>query len=322
MITTICLNPSFDKTLKSSSIRLGELNRTELVKEEVSGKGINVARILKLLNEKVNCIGCLGKDTENYFMSEINDMNISFFYVLLSGKTRTNLKIMDETTKKVTEINELGPSITPNQLIDFKQLLLENTKQSNYIVISGSILSGCPADFYKQIINIMQNKKCILDVSGEAFKLGVEAKPFLVKPNLEELETFVGHKLTSINAVQKASLELIKCGAENVVVSLGEKGALLVNEKEAYFYPPLTVDVKSTAGAGDALVSGIVYALQNGINLKQAVKHGVAMATISVRTMGTVPDTINSIADILNKVEIIPLLTNNTKECFFENYLT
>ena len=123
MITTVCMNPSFDKTAVVEGLIAGGLNRLADVRSDVGGKGINVAIVLQRLGVPVSCVGCVGAANELEFLAMIHQEQLSFTYLSLPGKTRTNLKILDQETKTVTEFNEQGISMDATQQQAFIALL-------------------------------------------------------------------------------------------------------------------------------------------------------------------------------------------------------
>ena len=289
MITAVCMNPAFDKTAATERFIPGGLNRLADLRCDAGGKGVNVARTISRLGGTADCVGCLGAGDEAAFLALLAEEKILFHGVSVPGRIRTNLKVLDASTGCITELNEPGFVLTPKQQQDFLVLLREKTENSAYVIFSGSLPKGCSAAFYRECMRDLQGKKCVLDVDGEALTLGMKESPFLVKPNLPELEAIVQKKLGSVSEVREAACMLITRGAENVVVSLGKDGALFANGTQALFAPPLSVKVQSTVGAGDAMTGAMVMAIAQGERIIEAFRYGVAAGSAAVMTAGTQP---------------------------------
>ena len=191
MITTVCMNPSFDKTASVKALKPGELNRLCDVRVDVGGKGVNVAVVLKRLGVPVGCVGCLGERGRESFLKMIRQEDVPFDYLPMPGEVRTNLKLVDESTRTVTEFNEPGISMNQSQLEDFLNLLKEKSEKSDYVVLSGRLPEGCEETTYQRCLKVLEGKRCVLDCAGETLLHGIKEKPFLIKPNLPEIEAIM-----------------------------------------------------------------------------------------------------------------------------------
>ena len=205
----------------------------------------------------------------------------------MEGSVRVNTKVVSLDGSGVTELNESGPAMTAEALAEFFALAREKAAGSDAVVITGSLPPGCPAGTYRELIRTLQGTRCILDVGGAELVLGVEARPFLVKPNHHELAAALRTELRSMADIRRGAEARIAAGAENVVVSMGRDGAMYVGSEGAFYAPEIPVEVHSTVGAGDALVGGLLYGLTTGGTLREAFRCGVAAGTASVMTDGT-----------------------------------
>ena len=181
-------------------------------------------------------------------------------------------------------------------------LLRQQTEGSRYVVFSGKLPIGCPESTYQQCLHTLQGKDCVLDASGDALIYGVKEKPFLVKPNLPEMEAVMHKELRTLRSIRDAALLLISYGAQNVIVSMGKYGAMYTNGESTIFSPALAVEAKSTVGAGDAMIGGILMGLERGENLKSAFRYGVAAGAASVMTDGTQLINVSDFERLLPKV--------------------
>lgn len=287
MITTVCMNPSFDKTASVMALEPGELNRLRNVRVDVGGKGVNVAVVLKRLGVPVSCVGCLGERGRESFLQMIRQEDVPFDYLPMPGEVRTNLKLVDESTRTVTEFNEPGISMNPSQLEDFLRLLKEKDEDSDYVVLSGRLPEGCPETAYQRCMKALEGKRCVLDCAGETLLHGIKEKPFLIKPNLPEIEAIMKKELRTLRGLRDAALFLIGYGAQNVIISMGKYGAMFVSQKDTFFAPALMVEARSTVGAGDAMIGGVLAGLARGESLADSFRYGVAAGAASVMTDGT-----------------------------------
>ena len=287
MITTVCMNPAFDKTASVGRLVPGGLNRLENIRYDAGGKGINVAVVLKRLGVAAACVGCIGATDEAAFLALLGKENVQFHYLPLPGKIRTNLKVFDQEKQIITEFNEPGPAMSQAQQEAFFALLQQKSEGSQYVVLSGSLPAGCPESTYQQCIKSLSGRECVLDSAGDSLWLGLAERPFLVKPNLPELEALAGKTLSTLPAIRSAALALLQRGAQNVIVSLGKQGAMLVTGEKTFFSPALQVEAKSTVGAGDAMLAGVLTGLSQGKPLPEAFRYGMAAGAASVMTEGT-----------------------------------
>ena len=292
MITTICLNPALDRTVTVDFLHPGQVNRIRTSRTDVGGKGVNVAVVCRRLGLEAQVIGCAGVDGYAKLQAKAKAEVIGCDFHTVEGAIRVNTKVFPLDGSGVTELNEPGPTLTAEDLDVFFDLAIEKTVGSDYVVITGSLPPGCPAHTYRELIRVLK-VPCILDVGGEALRLGVEAKPFLIKPNHHELAATVGRELHTMEDIRAAAQSFVDRGVRHVVVSLGKDGALYVGEEGCFYAPEIPVEVKSTVGAGDALVGGLLYGLVTGGSMREGFRAGAAAGTASVMTEGTqliIPD--------------------------------
>ena len=233
-------------------------------------------------------------------------MHIENDFVVVDGETRTNLKIVDPIERTNTDINEMGPQITGKDIEQLEKRLFDALDEQSIIVFSGSVPPNIEADIYQKWIKEAKEKgaKTILDADGEMMRLGIAAGPYLIKPNIHELERLLGKTITSIEEVITSARFLMKeHGIKVVAVSMGEKGALFLNEQTTILAEGISVEVKSTVGAGDSMVAALAYALDIGYTFQKAVTLAVAAGTANVMTYGTEPSSLELIEELERKVE-------------------
>ena len=288
MITTICMNPCFDKTVEVSDLKVGQVNRIRNARVDQGGKGINVAVVATRLGLDVQCIGIMGKDGSEELTALIEKEHLQHSFHLIPGHVRTNTKIVDTSSQGVTELNEPGPMVDRESLTDFFNLAKEKTKDSDMVVVTGSLPPGCPEGTYRDLLKILEGKKCILDSEGKELELAAKgARPFLIKPNLKEMEATLGIELRTMRTIRDAALLFIRLGVEHAVVSMGEMGAMYVSAEKTLFAPALRVEIKSTVGAGDAMIGGMLLGYEKEKDMARAFRYGIAAGAASVMTAGT-----------------------------------
>lgn len=281
MIYTVTLNPALDYHLKTDNLKLGCTNRSTESKLLVGGKGINVSFVLKELGIESVALGFVagftGDELENTLMK--NGIKTDFSR-LSEGLTRINVKLSSDVE---TEINATGPVITAEDIAKLKQKL-EVLQSGDILILAGSVPLGVDSNVYAELMSsVPSSVKAIVDTSGQALLDVLKHRPFLIKPNRDELQEAVGHTLTNEKEVVEAAFELQRMGARNVLVSLGADGAVLVaDDGVVYKEKAKAVSVKSTVGAGDSMVAGFVSALDKGYGeaLKLAVAVGTATASV------------------------------------------
>ena len=219
MITTICLNPCFDKTVSVDRLQPGQVNRIKEARVDQGGKGINVAVVAKRLGLDVQCIGVMGEHGAAELTSIMDREGLRHQFLTVPGHVRTNMKVYSLDGQGVTELNEPGTPLTEADLQRFTKMAEEATADSDMIVLTGSLPPGCPEGTYRDLLKALKGKKCILDTEGKELELATKgAHPFLIKPNLREMEATLGIELRTMRAIRDAALLFIRLGVQHSVV--------------------------------------------------------------------------------------------------------
>ena len=301
MIYTITLNPALDYSLETSKFDLGKLNLSEKAYFLGGGKGINVSKVLKNFNVESTAIGFLGGFTGNFIKEELKEKNIKEDFVEVLGNTRVNIKI--KTGEVETELAGLSPEINENHVLALKEKL-GNIQDGDILVISGSVPKSLKTTIYKELVEgLDKNIKVILDTRGEAFVETLKVKPFLVKPNHHELEEFCGKELHSIEEIVEGARTIQKLGVQNVIVSMGKDGSILLTEDSVYKGNVPKGTLKNSVGAGDSMVAGLVSKLAQGESLLEAYKFGIASGSATAFSHNLA--TKDEVLALLNQINII-----------------
>lgn len=304
-ITTVTLNPSFDRTIHVPGFRAGALNRAAGFRLDPGGKGINVSKVCKVLGHETVALGFLGGPAGDRLAGLLHDEQIPADFISISGETRTNLKIIDPDTGEETEINEPGPVVAKEEIEQLVDRIREWLPRTKVLVLSGSVPPGVPDDIYARIIQEAGGQvKIILDAPGEALRAGLAARPYLVKPNLDEARWLLGRPVDSVEDAAAGAREIRRMGAEVAVISLGPKGAVIASLDGCAWIMAPPVAVKSTVGAGDAMVAALAVSLVDGLNIREAAILASGAAVASVLEPGTRVPTPENIQRIASRVHI------------------
>ena len=294
MYLTLTLNPSIDyyielpagKKLITGTDDGPAVNRSVKESFEAGGKGINVALVLHRLADNTAQVTAAGFEagfTGKEIIRIIEQEGLISKFIEVPGNTRINLKAKDGNGLE-TEINGSGPAVGPGDI----SRLIDTLKKTDFdtLFISGSLPRTLNSDAYSVIMTALQGfnpkARIILDCEGETLIKCLPLKPFLIKPNARELASLTGMKINTsspLNDIREAAVKLIRQGAQNVLVSLGENGAyLLTGSGEYYHTPGIKGDVISTIGAGDTMIASFIYGIDNGMDMQKALGFSNACA--------------------------------------------
>lgn len=283
MITTITLNPAIDKTITVEQFKLNAVNRVVRVHEDVGGKGINVSKVLQHLEVKTLACGFIGEANYGLVQPHLKRLGLSTDFVFVDALTRINTKIIDPIAKSTTDINESGFTVSRVQIEQLKIMLRAYASQSRFMVFSGSVCQGIDLDTYVELIKAVQPTPWVLDADRQILKIGIQYQPYIVKPNIHELEDLLERKLNNHEEVIAAAQALIqeyKIGY--CLVSMGELGSILVTKDKAYIANALEVDLVSTVGAGDSMLAGFLFGLTKGCSDADALRYATSCGAIAV----------------------------------------
>ncbi len=305
-ITGVCLNPSIDRALTIEGFEYGGTNRVLSIVDYAGGKGFNVAIAARKLGLKSAATGFVFEENGGIVLRSLEAEGVDNQTLTIPGSVRVNLKVYDKKTQVVTELNSKGEHVGENVQERLLEKIVELAAISEYMVFGGSVAPGLNDVIYFKLIEAAARRgcRCILDAEGELLKKGVESKPFMIKPNLFELQMLTGQELSSTGEIKAAALKIIGSGVQIVMISLGGDGAMIVKEDEAWFAQGIKVAVKNTVGAGDTMVSGAVKGLLAGGSAQEVLRQAVAAATCSITQEGTgLTDTL-ALSEIYKNIKI------------------
>jgi 1-phosphofructokinase family hexose kinase len=291
MIVTVTLNAAIDRTLLVPNFQLGQRHRASVGFASAGGKGINVARALKRLGTPVVCTGLAGGRTGTLIVEDLTSEGILNDFVRIREESRTSTAVLDPTSNAYTEINEWGPEVGEDELDTLRDKLHYLTQTAEFIVFAGSLPRGVQADLYAELIRESNRRQLlsVLDTEGEALRIGIEAEPYLVTPNMREAESLVGREFTDEEDVASGLDEIAALGARNVIITLETGCYALLREERTEIRLRATapaVEAISAVGAGDTLLAGFMAARVAGRGFEDAVRTAVGAGAASVLEAG------------------------------------
>jgi tagatose 6-phosphate kinase len=288
MILCLNLNAAIDKTIVVSSFKINQIHRPESVVALAGGKGCNVARALKTLGETSVVSGWVGGFAGQFIEKELHQEGIQTAFIHTDFESRTCTSILDRTKQTMTEIYELGEPVPLEKIDALREYISTNIGKYQAITLSGSLPPGVPSDFYADLIKIARDENVLtfLDTSGDALHKGIEAGPFLIKPNETEARSLLGLAPEKPFDFAEAATKIsIKYGT-HVLLSLGAKGAVAARAKELFIVKNPYVDAKSAVGSGDCMLAGFVHGFLQGLSFEKAVICGVATGAANTLVIG------------------------------------
>ncbi len=285
MIYTITFNPALDYITQVENFKIGEINRTKTETILPGGKGLNVSIVLKNLEIENTALGFIAGFTGEELKRKLELKGVKTDFIKVKeGVTRINVKISSEDNKvEETALNGIGPKITKNDIEELFKKLDEVTIE-DIVILSGSIPKNINKDIYKEICKKLSKKGItfVVDSTQELLMSILQYNPFLIKPNKEELEETLNCKISTNDEIINAAKELKKRGAQNVLVSLGKDGAILLTKDDKVLVSKAPKGkIVNTIGSGDSMVAGFLAGYCKTKDYEYALKVGVAAGSAS-----------------------------------------
>ncbi|MEE8419678.1 MAG: 1-phosphofructokinase [Dehalococcoidales bacterium] len=309
MIATVTLNPALDQHITVDGLMVEEANRWVKLRPYAGGKGIDVSRAIHEMDCLSTAYGFIGGAVGRTLEILLDEEGVLFSFTPIQKETRTNFIITDTRTSQQTRIDAPGPRITRKELNRFVAKMKNIRPKPDILVAGGSIPPGVPEDIYYEMVQDAHGfgVKTILDCSGKGLEEGIKARPFLIKPNVHEIERLLGRKLPDEKSIIKAAFELVAEGVEIVVISRNKEGLIAASRDQVVKAVPPPVKIKSTVGAGDCTVAGLAIRLANGDSLTEACRLAAAMGTAAVLTPGTALCIHRDVNRLLPRIKVLEL---------------
>lgn len=309
MILTVTLNPALDKTVQVADFSINSVNRVREIRLDAGGKGINVCKVVHSLGGQCLALGILGGDTGRYIWQALDTMGIANDFVFVPESTRTNLKVVDAKNHTYTDINEPGAPVGAQVLAELSQKLFARVTGGDIVVFAGTAPDGVPEDIFARWATRCRALGAFVyaDLDGGLLASTVEAAPYMIKPNDAELARLVGRPVATMQDCADGARLLLGKGIRLVAVSLGSRGALFAHGDGMMVAENAPVAVKSTVGAGDAMLAAFAFCHARGMAWQEAAVWAMATANAKVAEEGSSPPSLDKIKALLPKIKLRPL---------------
>jgi 1-phosphofructokinase family hexose kinase len=309
VILTVTLNAAIDRTVAVPNFRLSQRHRAVESQTVAGGKGVNVARALKLLGRPVIATGLVGGATGTRILEQLAEESILNDFTRIEGESRTNLSVVDPTTSEQTEINERGPAVTPDEVDRFVEKLLYLAQGATLCVIAGSTPPGSEPDVYARLVTELKalNVVSVLDTDGELMRAGLRAEPAVVAPNTREAEEAVGHEFNDDDDRALGLTGLIEMGAGEAIITTPSGCAAIVGngaDRRRFEVQIEPLEPIAAVGSGDAFLAGYVAARYEGAAPRDCLAYGVACGAESTQHFGAGSLDPREVERLLQRVQV------------------
>lgn len=295
MILTVTLNPCIDLLLGTRGLLPHDTNRVLTREEDAGGKGTNLSRVAAELGARTTACVLLGGGTGAHVERVLELQGVTPAIIPTKAQTRINVSVQDGTDRPPTTFNMKGGPVTNDEWHMTLRTVLELAPRARWVCLGGSLPEGVPADAWRTLVAALRALpvRILLDADDEPLRLGLEAGPHLIKPNLAEASRLLGRPVAGVEDSFAAAAELRALlaarGAEDpaVIISMGAEGAVAVTAAGSWHAPAIPVAARSTIGSGDSLLGGLLAAFANGHDWQEALRWGVAAGAATAMTDGT-----------------------------------
>jgi 1-phosphofructokinase family hexose kinase len=306
LILTLTANPAIDRNVTVDKLVFEDRAYILSTRESAGGRGINAACVIRNFGAPTlaiaTCGGKTGKRLEEFLASCASPCEL----VRVRQEIRTNITIADKNGLAI-KLNEHGPTLSESELARLEKTVRQRLKDATWLMLCGSLPPGVPSDFYARLIHAAKklNVKTLLDTDGDPLEAALESAPTVVTPNQQEAERLLNRALLTRNHFQEAAERIRGMGAQNVVLSLGARGALGALEDHSLWEAiPPRIDALCPIGAGDALAAAYVWAFTQKPDPADALRWGVAAGTASARLPGVSFASLQQTQEVYNRVEV------------------
>ena len=312
MILTVTLNAAIDRTIAVPNFRLGQRHRAVETRSTAGGKGVNVARALRLLGKPVIATGLAGGATGTRLLEQLRTESVLAEFTRIAGESRTNLAVIDPTSGEQTEINDRGPEVSAEEVELFVERLLYLAQGASACVLSGSVPPGAPSDIYARLVAALRGLGVltVLDSDGEQLRAGLRAGPDVVAPNVAEAEGAVGHEFNDADDLALGLAGLLEMGAGEAIITSETGCVAIVGERPERRRLEVRIDELepvATVGSGDSFLAGYVAARHEGAAARDCLAFGVACGAESTQHFGAGTLDRREVERLLGRVEISEL---------------
>ena len=303
-IITLTLNPAFDVHCQADSFELYKENLADITEKDAGGKGINISRALCEFDVPNVAYVVLGSDNGADFEAQLKKYGLNYRALRIDGRIRENITVHTENNPE-TRLSFRGFSATDSIIDELEEKIFKELEEDTYIVFAGSVPQGISKERILRFLSSLKEKgiKLIIDSKSITKEELLMLKPYLIKPNEEEVSAYIGHNVQTFADCIEGAKYLNDSGIENAMISLGKKGAMTVTDGEVYTAKPPLVEAVSTIGAGDSSIAGFLYAKYNKKGIFECLKNAVAFGTAACLKKGTNPPSRADVEKIIERIE-------------------
>lgn len=308
MITVAGFNTAIDRFIHLGALIPGQVHRASAEHVYPGGKGVHVAQTIAALGERVQLVGLIDASHRNLIQRRMSERDVLFHGVEIAGELRHCLALQD-AGGIITEVLGQGPLLGQAERDALLLAFRRSVEDSELVILSGSVPRGFAASVYAELIDHLKRlgKRCLVDASGDVMRHAVAAKPFLVKPNRDEISEWVGRPVEDLGAAKEAVIALRDQGIAMPVVTLGGLGAVAADDSGIWHARLEATQVRNSVGSGDCFLAGMAVAMQRHMPLEHALRLGVACGVANAQSEETGFVERNSVDALLSAVEVCRL---------------
>ncbi len=309
VILTVTPNASIDKTYVVEGFGVDRMHRPKEWRSTPGGKGINVLRVFRELGGTGVATGFVGGRVGDAIAEGLSAEGIRHDMIRVAGESRLCIKIMDPKSGTQTEVNEVGPEISPTEVEQLTGKIGELMGSAEYVVLCGNVPPGVPVSFYGDIIRLAKIRgiKAVLDASEEQLKDAIKAGPYIVKPNVAELSQLAERELMTLEEICSAAKSLKQYGVGIAAVTMGRSGAVVTDGVRAWQAVPPEIEFASAVGSGDSFIAGFLQVLASEGSLAEALALGTAAGAANATSYGAGFCSKSSIMDVVRGVSLVEI---------------
>jgi tagatose 6-phosphate kinase len=305
MITVAGFNTAIDRFIQLEALTPGEVHRVQVEHVYPGGKGVHVAQTIAALGEHVQLIGVVDAAHRDLINRRMHERGVVFHGIDVAGELRHCLALRD-ARGAITEILGLGPELSRSECDALLEHFRRSIDESELVILCGSLPRGLPATVYADLVEYarQRGKRCLVDASGDAMRHAVDAKPFMVKPNRDEISEWIGQSVFDLHAAERAATALRERGVAVPVVTMGELGALAADEIGVWHAQCASAYVRNSVGSGDCFLAGFAVAIKRNMSLDEALQLAVASGVANAQTEETGFAERSSVESLLPSVKV------------------
>ena len=304
-LITLTLNPAFDIHCHIPNFAPYHENLAKITDRSASGKGVNISLALTACGVENLALVVLGEENGKEFLHLLEGSGLSLRTLSLSGRIRENFTLHTDNADE-TRISFEGFAVEAGLTHLVTELLQSELTEGSIVTLTGRNPGGLSMEETKAWLSEIKARGVRVVIDSKSFSLGdlLETKPWLIKPNEEEISAYLGREVRSFEEVAAAAKELHGQGIANVMISLGAQGAMLICKEGRFIAIPPRVEAISTIGAGDSSIAGFLAATAEGCSPEECLRRAVAYGTAACLTPGTRPPTAEGVATVLPQVQL------------------